>query len=86
MKIYEEISLSEFEFWGPAKEIVSYLTDKDLEYIEDILEDMNEAGIRWNKTELNDLFAYRENIIASILGYDDFEQLIEERTSSKDIG
>ena len=83
MKIYAEISLSEFDFWGPAEEVVSYLTNEELEYIEQTLEDMNDDKTMWDKTELNDLFAYREDVIASILGYDDFEQLIEERTSSK---
>lgn len=83
MKIYAEISLSEFDFWGPAKEVVSYLTNEELKYIEQTLEDMNDDKTMWDKTELNDLFAYRKDVIASILGYDDFEQLIEERTSSK---
>ena len=86
MKI-SEISLSEFDFWGPAKEVVSYLTNEELKYIEqtleDINDDINDDKTMLNKTELNDLFAYREDVIASILGYHDFEQLIEDRTSSK---
>ena len=80
MIIYQEISLKDFPFWGPAETHVQYLTDKDFEMIEQELEYDNRTQIGINKTDLNDLFSYDEDYIANILGYDDFEQLKEERS------
>lgn len=80
MIIYQEISLKDFPFWGPAETHVQYLTDKDFEMIEQELEYDNRTQIGINKTYLNDLFSYDEDYIANILGYDDFEQLKEDRS------
>lgn len=80
MIIYEEISLKEFPFWGPAETHVKYLTDEDFEIIEQALEYDKETQIGINKTDLNDLFAYDEDYIANLLGYNDFEELREERS------
>ena len=80
MIIYEEISLKEFPFWGPAETHVKYLTDKDFELVEKELEYDNECKIGINKTDLNDMFAYDEDYIAGILVYNDFEELKEDRS------
>lgn len=80
MIIYQEIALAEFPFWGPAESHIKYLNDKDFEMIERELEYDNRTQIGIDKTELNDLFSYYENYIANILGYDDFEQLKEDRS------
>lgn len=80
MIIYQEISLKDFPFWGPAETHVQYLTDKDFEMIEQELEYDNRTQIEINKTDLNDLFSYDEDYIANILGYDDFKQLKEDRS------
>lgn len=80
MIIYQEISLAEFPFWGPAESHVKYLNDKDFEIIEQELEYEHKTQIGIDKTELNDLFSYDEDYIANILGYDDFEQLKEDRS------
>ena len=50
MKVYQEISLSEFEFWAGGKDTVEELTDSELEQIEQILEE-----IYPNKPEMIDL-------------------------------
>lgn len=80
MIIYQEISLKEFPFWGPAETTVKYLTDEDFEIIESALEYNTQLKIGIDKTDLNDLFAYDDDYIANILGYDDFEQLKEDRS------
>lgn len=80
MIIYQDISLKDFPFWGPAETTIKYLTNKDFEMIESELEYDNNSQIGINKTDLNDLFAYEEDYIANILGYDDFEQLKEDRS------
>lgn len=80
MIVYQEISLKEFPFWGPAETHIKYLTDKDLEIIEQELEYNNRTQMGIDKTDLNDLFSYYEDYIANILGYADFEQLKEDRS------
>lgn len=54
MKIYKEISLTEFDFWAGAKDTVKYLTDEELEQIEERLEEICPEGL--SETDLNDLF------------------------------
>ena len=79
MIVYEEISLKEFPFWGPAESHIKYLTDEEFELIEQKLNyDDTQRGI--DKTDLNDLFAYDEDYIANILGYNNFDELREERS------
>lgn len=76
MKIYKEESLTNFDFWSGAKDTVKHLTSQELEQIEAILE---EQGIEWSDTEINDYFWFETDTIAEILGYNDFEELVEER-------
>lgn len=48
--------------------------------IEQELEYDHRTKIGIDKTDLNDLFSYNEDYIANILGYDNFEQLKEDRS------
>ena len=80
MIIYQEIALADLPFWGPAESHVKNLNDNDIEIIEQELEYAHKTQIGIDKTELNDLFSYDEDYIANILGYDDFEQLKEDRS------
>ena len=77
MKVYREISLREFDFWAGARDTVKYLTDDELDHIERILEEVYIQTL--SETELNDLFWFESDVIASWLGYRDFDELIEER-------
>jgi hypothetical protein len=54
MKIYREIPLTEFEFWAGAKDTIKYLTDYELEQLEQILEDLCPEGL--SEEQLNDIF------------------------------
>ena len=74
MKIYEEKSLVNFEFWSGAKETVKYLTYEELNTIEAILEDLYPDGME--DTQINDLFWFDDDTIAQWLGYYDFEELM----------
>lgn len=79
MKIYSEQSLRYFEFWSGAKDTVKYLTFEDLDRIEADLEEIApEEG--YSDTEINDLFWFDEDLIAGFLGYDSFEELMEDRS------
>lgn len=76
MKYYVEKSLRDFEFWSGAKDTVKYLTSEELDHFECMLEDDYET---MTETEINDFFWFEDNFIAKMLGYEDFEQLMEER-------
>ena len=77
MKVYREISLSEFEFWAGAKDTVKYLTDDELEQIEQILKEIYPEGL--SETDINDLFWFEDELIAEWLGYESFEEILMER-------
>lgn len=79
MKITSEISLRNFEFWSGAKDTVKYLTLEELDTLEFIIEDMYfESEI--SDTTINDIFWFEDDWIAEMLGYENWESLLEERT------
>lgn len=75
MKITTEKSLRSFEFWGGALATVKYLTDEELDTIEEILDETNPEGL--SETEINDTFWFGDDEIAYWLGYDSFEEIME---------
>ena len=75
MKVYREISLSEFDFWAGARDRVEYLSHDELEQIEQILEEIYPEGL--NETDINDLFWFEDELIAEWLGYESFEEIME---------
>ena len=77
MKIYQDIDLTNFEFWSGAKDNAEMLTDDELYQIQAILEDEYPDGM--DETELNDIFWFEDDFIAQCLGYDDYDQLWDER-------
>ena len=74
MKIYSEKSLNEFEFWSGARDTVKYLTEDEINQIENILEDCFPDGM--DETELNDFFWFEDDTIAEWLGYQSFEDIM----------
>lgn len=74
MIIMTEKSLTDFDFWSGAKDTVSYLTDDELNKIEEILEELNPNGM--DETDINDFFWFEDDTIAEWLGYSDFEELM----------
>lgn len=69
MKIYEENSLRNCNFWGGAVENAYQLTPDELDELEAIFEnDLYPDGI--NRTELNDLFWFEFPWLCSLLGLD----------------
>ena len=75
MKVYREISLSEFDFWSGGKDTVEELTEEELEQIEQILEEIYPEGM--DETEVNDFFWFERELIAEWLGYENFEEIME---------
>ena len=74
MRIYREIPLTEFEFWAGAKDTIKYLTDYELEQLEQILEDLCPEGL--SEEQLNDIFWFERDLIAEWLGYEDFDEIM----------
>lgn len=65
MKVYEEISLKDFDFWDYAAVIADKMTDKDFNKVEQWMEGYDEG---WNKTAINDLFAFSYGTIEALIG------------------
>ena len=79
MKIINEQSLKDFEFWSGARYVADYLTEEEFEAIEESLEEYNPNGL--TETEINDLFWFDVDYIASVLGYENEDELLEELDS-----
>lgn len=52
MKVYEEISLKDFEFWSGAIQTAKYLTNDEMDAVEENLSELNPDGM--SKTDIND--------------------------------
>lgn len=65
MKIYQEKSLSRFEFWGNAKINAEQLSDYELNQLESAIEDIYPDGI--NETSLNEILAYDFEWVCEVL-------------------
>lgn len=75
MKIYTETNLANFEFYGGAQATVEHLSRQELEVLDQRLqEDYPEI----DAIDLNDLFEYNEDYIAQLLGYSDWQELLDE--------
>lgn len=74
MKLTRDVSLSNFEFWSGAKDLVDKLSDKELDQIEGILEESYPDGM--TDSELNDLFWFDGNMIAEWLGYEKEDDIL----------
>lgn len=80
MKVYSEVSLIDFNFWGGAKDTVEELYEEDFNIIQSAIEEMecDENGMI-EEVDLNDVIWFERDWIARILGYEDFEELIRDR-------
>ena len=82
MTIKTEQSLRSFEFWSGAKANAEMMTAEELDSVENELEAMYPDGM--TDTEINDFFWFEEDTIADWLGYNSFEELMEESDSEDD--
>lgn len=63
-----EESLSNFEFWGQARDVAREFTDEQLEQLDDLISDMF-CDDYPTDTQINDLFAYDSDYLKSLLGW-----------------
>lgn len=66
MKIYNEESLWNFDFWSGARDNASELDRDQMEQIESVLEDVYPDGM--DATDLNDLFWFEFDTVLSWIG------------------
>lgn len=80
MKVYSEVSLIDFNFWGGAKDTVEELYEEDFDIIQSAIEEIecDENGMI-EEVDLNDIIWFERDWIAHILGYEDFEELMKDR-------
>ena len=76
MKVYSEVSLSNFNFWSGAKDNAAELTDAQLDTVECILEDIYPDGM--SETSVNDLFWFDFETVKEWLGMTEEEEDINE--------
>lgn len=81
MKIYKEVSGTDFEFWSGARDTVKYLTDNEIEQIFNHLEECYPEGM--DEAEVNDFFWFEDDTIADWLGWPDFETLMTARSGDE---
>lgn len=77
MKIWEEKSLKDFEFWSGAKDSAALLTDEDFDQIEAEFESLYPDGME--DTQINDWFWFEFDTIAQMLGYESEEDMERKR-------
>lgn len=82
MIIKEDISVRDFEFWSGGFETWLELTIEELDALDDLLPEAFPEGL--TQTELNDLFWFDSDLIAEWLGFEDWENLIEEHEREDD--
>lgn len=78
MEYIVENSLREFQAWSGGKDTLKDLTLDEIEVIENFLNDMFE-GRTPTATEINDFLWFERDEIAVILGFSDYEDLLENR-------
>lgn len=79
MKIYEEKRLFDFTFWGGAEFLALILTEEEFDIIEQNLNEVYGKEHSFEDTFINDLFWFDTNFIAECLGYNNFEEMMENR-------
>ena len=67
MKIYREVSLSNFEFWSGAISNAEEFTLEELDQITAELESLDD-GDGYDETQINDLMWFEPEYLASLIG------------------
>ena len=77
MKIYTEDSIRNFNFWSGASDTISDLTWEDFDILEPLIEEMFDGEVE--DVNLNDFFWFERDTIAEWLGYENYDELINDR-------
>lgn len=83
MKITTDVcSWNDFDFWSGAAATVKYLTADEVESVIAQLEEIYPEGM--TDTELNDFFWFETDCIAQMLGYDNFEEIMNRENEQNE--
>ena len=82
MKLCTETTLDSFEFWSGARPHAEQLTNREMDTIESIFEELYPEGM--TETAINDFFWFEPDTIAEWLGYEDWEDLESDRADEDD--
>lgn len=75
MKVWKEIdSINEFEPWSGAVDTVNHLTSDQIDQLDSMLDDLFPEGC--SETEFNDWLSFEDDYIAELLGFEDWEDLL----------
>lgn len=75
-------SLCQFRFWGNAVLTAKTLTLKQLEILEDMIDECFPEGI--DEVELNDYFSFGEEEIADVLGFENWDALCQYNSNERE--
>ena len=83
MKVYSEIPLTSFEFWGGAKDRAKILRYEELEEIGNVLESIYEEA---ESVTINNLFLFEFGWVYEYIGikYDEEEDIIIREEESEE--
>ena len=84
MKVYSEISLTRFEFWGGAKDRAKMLSYEELEEIGNVLEDIYEEV---EDVTINNLFQFSFSQVCECIGIkynEEEDRIIREEESEEE--
>lgn len=83
MKISKEVYFwNDFDFWSGAEDTVKYLTCDEIETIFAQLTEIYPDGM--TDTEFNDFFWFETDCIAQMLGYDNFEEIMNRENEQNE--
>lgn len=76
MKVITEMSLNDFNFWSGGIDTVEELTSDELNTIQSYLEEIYPDGL--TETEINDFLWLERDFIAELLGYSNFDEIMDQ--------
>ena len=77
--IKQEITLSEFRAWSGAADTLAVLSDAEKDAIGWCIAERYEDSL--TPVELNNLLWFERDMIAEWLGYEDFDELLEDKNA-----
>lgn len=74
MKVYQEVDHTNLNLWGQGYINSVHLTDDEIDQVLNRFEEVYPDGI--DITDLNDIFTFEPDHIAEILGYENWEEVV----------
>ena len=74
MLVKKEMNAYDFEFWSGGKDTVEELTFGEVEMIWNYLEETYDGEM--DETAINDFFWFERDFIAELLGFENFDEIM----------